>query len=144
VNETMHRNETTHTSETISKYEPLHGRLPPAGRFYVDPGRGDVRLFFNYQAVERFGVGVRFRSADLYHIRNHDTGAEKILFELFASPSRGQARLTWRGNAVKVGITGFLGEFEVSFQERHRYPVWVTGHHLYLDLSKPSQALKTA
>jgi len=120
---------------TVRKFEPMNGKLPPAGRFYID-SVGQVKLFFNLQAVERYEVGIRFRSTDLYHILDHDDGAERILLELFEDPGKGQARLTYipQNRATKVAVTRFIRELNISFQQKVRFPVWATGNQLYLDL----------
>jgi hypothetical protein len=119
-------------------YEPLVGRLPPMARFNVD--RGHVVLFFTYQTVELFGVGTDYRSANLYHVRDHDLDAERLMLDLFEDPGKGQRRLTFiQGDKrTKVHINEFIKQFEVAFEEHRSYPVWATGSHLYVDLNEPA------
>lgn len=121
----------------IRRYEPLEGRLDPAGRFYLD-SVGRVSIFFNLQAIEKFGVGVEFRSADLFHSRDRDNGTESIILELYESPYKGQLMLTHmpRNNTTKVCITRFMRQLEIPFQQGTKCPVWVSGSLLYLDLPK--------
>lgn len=119
----------------IRKYEPLNGKLAPAGRFYLDP-TGQVKLFFNCQAVEKYGVGVEFRSADLFHSRDHDLDTESIILELFEGPEEGQVMLTYipHNKTTKVAMTKFMRQLGIAFQQKIRCPVWISGSLLYLEL----------
>lgn len=121
--------------ETVRMYEPLQGRLPPGARFGVDTV-GRVVLFFTCQAVELFGIGIEYRSADLYHVRDSELDAERIMLDLFEAPDKGQGRLIHFKSRpqAKMHVTSFIRQFEVGFKEHHNYPVWATGSHLYVDL----------
>jgi hypothetical protein len=124
-------------------YEPLVGRLPPSARFSIkhhanQKNGGHVLLFFTYQTVELFGVGTDYRSADLYHVRDHDLDAERIMLDLFEDRDKGHRRLTLlKPRRTQIHVTEFLRQFEVAFEEHRSYPVWATGSHLYVDLNEP-------
>jgi len=120
----------------VRKFHPMEGYLPPAGRFYVS-SEGQVKLFFNCQAVEKFGVGVEFRSADLFHSRDRDIDEERIILELFRGPYKGQAMLTYipHNKTTKMAVTKFIRQLEISFKTSIGCPVWASGGMLYLDLN---------
>jgi len=122
--------------QTVRKFTTRRGRIPPAARFYIT-NEGRACLYFNLQAMERFGIGTRYRSANLSHVQNHDTNSESILLELFTDPESGQVKLSFHDGALntKVGITSFLREFDVTFQQRVSYPIWISGESLYVDLA---------
>lgn len=122
---------------TVRKFHPRVGRFPPSARFCVD-SKGKVATFFNYQTVELFGVGTEFKSADLSHLLDRSTGGEHILFEMFPDPKRGHRRITLlkTKKTVRIYLTEFIRDQEVSFMEHHRYPIVLTGNHLYLDLGE--------
>jgi len=122
-------------SKTVRKFEPVKGNLPPAGRLYVN-SLGQVRLYFNYRAVCKYGLGTLYRSADLYHILSHENDTESISLDLFESPLRGQVRITHSpaNEYAQVCITKFFQEMEVPFQAGRRYPVRISGSSLYMDL----------
>ena len=109
--------------------------LPPAGRFYVS-AEGQVKLFFNYQAVEEFGVGVEYRSADLSHSWDREADEERIILELFTSPYKGQAMFTYDpyNKVTKMAVTNFVRHMDISFKASIGFPVWCSGGMLYLDL----------
>ncbi len=127
-------------NRTIRKLSHLKGRLPPAARFNVTK-QGRAYLSFNLQTSERFGIGTEYRSANLHHVQDHDNNTENLLLELFTEPEKGRTklRLFERNLTTKIGITTFLREFDVPFQQGVRYPVWMSGKHLYVDLT-PSLA----
>jgi len=121
---------------TVRKFEPSRGKLPPAGRFYIDP-TGQVKLFFNTQAVEKYGLGLYYRSTNLYHVMDHDNDTERILLELFEDPAKGQAMLSYipHDRATKIAVTRFIRELDISFQPSVRLALWATGNQLYLELA---------
>ncbi len=120
----------------VRRFQPMEGYLPPAGRFYVS-AEGQVKLFFNCQAVEKYGVGVRFRSADLFHSRDRELAEERIILELFEGPYKGQAMLTYipHNKSTKMAITKFVRQLDIAFQASVGCPVWASGGMLYLDLN---------
>jgi len=123
-------------NQTVRKLSSLQGRVPPAARFNVTK-QGRAYLFFNLQTAERFGIGTEYRSANLFHVQDHDTHTENLLLELFTDPEKGKTKLSLfrRNMTTKIGITMFLREFDVTFQQGLRYPVWMSGKHLYVDLT---------
>ena len=122
-------------TEVIRKFEPLNGHLAPAGRFYLDV-TGQVKLFFNCQAIEKFGVGIEFRSADLYHSQDHDLNTESVILELFEKPYKGQAMLTYipHNTTTKIAVTKFVRQLDIAVPLHTRCPVWASGSMLYLEL----------
>lgn len=122
--------------QTVRKLSHLQGRLSPAARFNVTK-QGRAYLLFNLQTSERFGIGTEYRSADLYHVQDHECSTENLVLELFTNPEKGRTKLSLaRANmTIKIGITMFLREFDVTFQQGARYPVWMSGKHLYVDLT---------
>lgn len=122
-------------AETVRMYEPLTGRVPPSARFTVKPD-GVVAIDFTFQAVELFGLGTEYRSADLYHVRDSELDAERILLQLYSERSQGQRRITQYilNKRARIHVTKFIEQFEVAFKEHCRYPVWATGNSLYVDL----------
>lgn len=122
-------------AETVRMYEPRTGRLPPSARFVVK-SNGVVALDFTYQAVERFGLGTEYLSANLYHVMDSDLDTERIMMELFPEQDQGQRRLTQHvlNKRARIHITRFIEQFEVNFMEHCRYPVWATGNSAYVDL----------
>lgn len=131
----MRRKGKSQVAETVRMYEPHAGRLPPSARFHVK-NNGCVALDFTYQAVERFGLGTEFLSANLYHVMDSDLDAQRIMMELFPEQSQGQRRLTQHilNKRARIHVTKFVEQFEVPFKEHCRYSVWATGNHLYVDL----------
>ncbi len=122
---------------TVRKFHPRKGRFLPSARFCVDK-MGRVAMFFNYQTLELFGVGAGFKSADLSHLLNHNTGEEHILFEMFPDPEQGHRRITLlrTKKAIRIYITEFIRDQEISFMEHHRYSVTLSGNCLYLNLGE--------
>jgi hypothetical protein len=98
---------------------------------------GQVKLFFNCQAVEKYGVGVVYRSADLFHSRDMEIDEERIILELFKGPYKGQAMLTYipHNKTTKIAITKFIRQMEISFKVSTGCPIWYSGGMLYLDLN---------
>jgi len=123
-------------SAEVRRFQPMEGYLPPAGRFYVS-AEGQVKLFFNCQAVERFGVGREFRSADLFHSWDREIEEERIILELFKGPYKGQAMLTYipHNKSTKIAVTKFVRQMEIAFKAGIGFPVWSSGGMLYLDLN---------
>lgn len=121
--------------KTVRKFNPSRGKLPPAGRFYIDPV-GRVMVFFNGQAVERYGIGTEFRSANLSHILNHEDNTARILLELVEGAS-GQVMLSYHSptRVAKAHLTRFLRDMEIAFTQGVKYPVWGSGNQLYLELT---------
>lgn len=122
-------------AESVRMYEPLHGRVPPGALFAVRKD-GPVFMDFSYQAVELFGLGTEFRSANLYHVRDSELDSERIMLELFPDAKKGQRRLTLcdARRRARIYVTAFIAQFELPFKVHHRYPAWVTGSSLYVDL----------
>ncbi len=121
----------------VRKFDPLNGRLPPAGRFYLDY-TGQVKLILNCQAVEKFGVGIEFRSADLYHSRDPDNDEEQVILELFREAYKGQVMLSYQPQTkiTRLAITKFVRQMEIASPFGVRCPLWLSGSTLYLELVK--------
>lgn len=121
----------------LIRFQETRGTFPPAARFQVKTPKGSqsVKLIFNCQAVDRFGLGTTYRSADLFW----SDETNEIVLQLFTSPHRGQRKITHihSHSCSVISITKFLSAFEIPLSYHRRYGVKGNddGDYLYVDMS---------
>ena len=117
------------------------GRIAPAARFYDYPNQGMV-LFFSSQVTEKWGIGTKYRSADLFFVEED----QEVQLKLHQSQHKGQRVVTYtvRPSRARLAITPLVQQFNIGFSVGVWYGVsWdQESETLFIDLSEEGAACR--